>query len=125
MSDDVNAKPIRVAVDVAEPTLRDRLFEAFSKVDEIELVPLDAPAEVRLADASGTATPPTGPELTNREEQVLLIMAEGASNREIADRLGISFHTAKFHVRSIMEKLDATGRVDAVAHAARLGVIHL
>ena len=43
----------------------------------------------------------------------------------IADRLGISVHTAKFHVGSLIDKLDATGRTDAVAHAARLGVINL
>jgi hypothetical protein len=41
----------------------------------------------------------------------------------IARRLGISVHTAKFHVRSLLDKLDAVGRTDAVAHAARLGVI--
>ena len=52
-------------------------------------------------------------------------MAEGASNKAIARRLGISVHTAKFHVGSLLEKLDATGRTDAVAHAARLGVINL
>ena len=45
--------------------------------------------------------------------------------REIARRLGISVHTAKFHVASLLDKLDATGRTDAVTHAARLGVIDL
>jgi DNA-binding NarL/FixJ family response regulator len=56
---------------------------------------------------------------------VLALLAEGASNKMIARRLGISFHTAKFHVHSLIDKLDATGRTDAVAHAARRGVIHL
>ena len=46
-------------------------------------------------------------------------MAEGASNKMIARALGISVHTAKFHVGSVIDKLDATGRTDAVAHAAR------
>jgi hypothetical protein len=50
---------------------------------------------------------------------------EGASNKEIARRLAISVHTAKFHVASILEKLDATGRTDAVAHAVRLGLLML
>ena len=45
--------------------------------------------------------------------------------KAIAKQLGISVHTAKFHVGSILDKLDATGRTDAVAHAARRGVIHL
>ena len=52
-------------------------------------------------------------------------MAEGASNKGIARRLGISVHTAKFHVGSLLDKLDATGRTDAVAQAVRQGVIHL
>jgi DNA-binding CsgD family transcriptional regulator len=63
--------------------------------------------------------------LTPREAEVLALLAEGASNKAIARRLGISVHTAKFHVGSLLAKLDATGRTDAVAHAARLGVLHL
>nr|WP_165445471.1 helix-turn-helix transcriptional regulator [Bradyrhizobium uaiense] len=64
-------------------------------------------------------------ELTPRELDVLALLAEGASNKKIAQRLGISVHTAKFHVGSLLDKLDATGRTDAVAHAARRGVINL
>jgi DNA-binding NarL/FixJ family response regulator len=63
--------------------------------------------------------------LTERERQVLRLMAEGASNKQIARRLGVSVHTAKFHVASILDKLDATGRTDAVAHAVRLGLLLL
>ena len=63
--------------------------------------------------------------LTPRELEVLALMAEGASNKAIARRLGISVHTAKFHVGSLLDKLDATGRTDAVAQAVRQGVIHL
>ena len=63
--------------------------------------------------------------LTTREREVLGLLAEVASNKLIARRLGISVYTAKFHVRSLADKLDATGRTGAVAHAARLGIIHL
>jgi DNA-binding CsgD family transcriptional regulator len=63
--------------------------------------------------------------LTHRELEVLALLAEGASNKTVARRLGISVHTAKFHVGSLIDKLEATGRTDAVAHAARLGVINL
>jgi DNA-binding CsgD family transcriptional regulator len=63
--------------------------------------------------------------LTARELEVLRLVAEGESNKSIARRLGISAHTAKFHVASVLDKLDATGRTDAVAHAARLGIIQL
>lgn len=65
------------------------------------------------------------PMLTARELEVLRLLAEGASNKLIARKLGISFHTAKFHVASIAAKLDATGRTDAVAQAVRLGLILL
>src|SRR5262249_35599347 len=63
--------------------------------------------------------------LTPREVDVLTLLAEGASNKEIARRLEISVHTAKFHVGSLLDKLDATGRTDAVTHAARLGMLRL
>jgi DNA-binding NarL/FixJ family response regulator len=69
--------------------------------------------------------PPRDDLLTARELEVLRLLAEGASNKLIARRLGISFHTAKFHVSSIAAKLDATGRTDAVAQAVRLGLILL
>jgi DNA-binding NarL/FixJ family response regulator len=62
-------------------------------------------------------------ELTEREQQVLQLLAQGASNKVIARRLGITPHTAKFHVASIAAKLGATGRTDAVARAMRLGLV--
>ena len=52
-------------------------------------------------------------------------MADGASNKVIARRLGISFHTAKFHVASILTKLDADTRTEALARAARMGLVML
>jgi DNA-binding NarL/FixJ family response regulator len=59
------------------------------------------------------------PELTVREVEVLQQLMTGASNKEIARRLDISIHTAKFHVASIVSKLGASGRTDAVARALR------
>ncbi len=61
--------------------------------------------------------------LTARELQVLQLLAAGASNKAIARRLGISPHTAKFHVAAIAGKLGASGRTDAVAKAMRLGLV--
>lgn len=63
--------------------------------------------------------------LTPREIEVLQLLAEGLSNRLIGERLGISEHTAKFHVNAILGKLGAQGRTDAVMRAARLGLILL
>jgi len=61
--------------------------------------------------------------LTPREQEVLQRLAEGLSNRMIAQRLEISEHTVKFHVNAILGKLSAQSRTEAVAHAARLGLI--
>jgi DNA-binding NarL/FixJ family response regulator len=60
---------------------------------------------------------------TPRELEVLQLLAAGLSNRDIAARLAISEHTAKFHVNSILSKLGAHGRTEAVVRAARLGLI--
>jgi DNA-binding NarL/FixJ family response regulator len=93
------------------------------------IMPLGLPG---LGDPDAGGSDPRGPSrappddlLTARERDVLRLLAEGASNKEIARRLGISFHTAKFHVASVAAKLDATGRTDAVAQAVRLGLIML
>jgi DNA-binding NarL/FixJ family response regulator len=63
--------------------------------------------------------------LTPREREVLALLADGMSNRRVARRLGVSEHTAKFHVASILAKLDADSRTDAVVRAARLGLLVL
>jgi DNA-binding NarL/FixJ family response regulator len=63
--------------------------------------------------------------LTDREMQVLQLLALGLPNKTIAIELGISEHTAKFHVGSIKAKLDAASRTEAVAQAARRGLLVL
>jgi two-component system, NarL family, response regulator LiaR len=71
------------------------------------------------------AHPPLVEELTERELEVLLLLAQGMPNKEIATQLIISERTAKFHVSSIMSKLGATNRTEAVSLAAQRGMIHL
>jgi DNA-binding NarL/FixJ family response regulator len=63
--------------------------------------------------------------LTPRELEVLSLLAEGLSNKAIAERLGISDHTAKFHVNAILGKLGAGSRSEAIVRAARLGLVVL
>ncbi len=63
--------------------------------------------------------------LTPREHDVLVLLADGVGNREIASRLGISEHTVKFHLSAIFGKLGATTRTDAVRRALRFGLIDL
>jgi DNA-binding NarL/FixJ family response regulator len=84
------------------------------------LVPAD-----RAPEAAAVSTLAPVDLLTFREQQVLKLLAEGLSNKEIATQLDISEHTAKFHVNSILQKLSAQKRVEAVVRAARLGLIEL
>lgn len=71
------------------------------------------------------STSGTGGELTAREREVLALLAEGLPNKAIAARLGISQHTAKFHVASVLSKLGAASRTEAVALGARRGLLML
>ena len=78
-----------------------------------------------LADRSLDGNDSGRARLTPRELEVLAAMADGASNKAIARRLGISYHTAKFHVAAILAKLDADSRTEAVTRAAQLGLVML
>ena len=62
-------------------------------------------------------------QLTEREREVLRLISNGLGNREIAHKLKISGHTAKFHVSSILSKLGAASRAEAVSHGIRRGLI--
>ena len=118
------AQAIRLALDIPDTGLADRLAALLAGVPGLILVPAGESADATIVLPDGSA-PPGGASLTPRELEVLALLAQGASNKMIARQLGISVHTAKFHVGSVIDKLDATGRTDAVAQAARLGVIRL
>jgi DNA-binding CsgD family transcriptional regulator len=117
--------PIRLALDVANATLADRLATLLAGVPGLRLVGAGESADAAVVLPVASQPPDGDIPLTPRELEVLALLAEGASNKAIALQLGISVHTAKFHVSSLLDKLDAVGRTDAVAHAARLGVILL
>jgi DNA-binding CsgD family transcriptional regulator len=117
---------LRLAIDVPDAALAERIASALTEIEGLELVGTDAEADVVVVAASpAVAEGEAEIALTARELEVLALLAEGASNKLIARRLGISTHTAKYHVASLLEKLDAVSRTDAVAHAARIGVLHL
>lgn len=63
--------------------------------------------------------------ITNREREVLRLLAEGVGNKEIAWRLSITEHTVKFHVSSLMSKLNAGSRTEAVTQGIRRGYVAL
>jgi DNA-binding CsgD family transcriptional regulator len=120
------AGPIRLALNIEDKVLADRLAASLAHVPGLQLVSAGEPADVTVAVSHGVSAPADDDvSLTPRELEVLALLAEGMSNKAIARRLGISVHTAKFHVGALIDKFDAIGRTDAVAHAARRGVIQL
>jgi len=104
--------------------LRDRLAAAVEALAGGLLVLDPAFRETVLRPATSGHRSLVEP-LTPRETEVLALLAEGLGNRAIGSRLGISEHTAKFHVNAILGKLDAQTRAEAVAVAARLGLLLL
>jgi len=112
-----------VALKLDDAAMAKRVASALASSPAFRLAAAGEKADLLLT-AAADGTDAEAP-LTPREVEVLTLLAEGASNKAIARRLGISVHTAKFHVGQLLDKLDAAGRTDAVAHAARLGVIHL
>lgn len=103
------------------------------------VLPLSAsPLEIRAALEAAAAgllvlpaqhSEPIGPSiatsLTNREQEVLRLLAEGVGNKQIAWRLNITEHTVKFHVSSLMSKLDAGSRTEVVTQGIRRGYVEL
>lgn len=84
---------------------------------------LDLASRVR-ANSVDTPAQAMG-ELTAREIEVLRMLAEGLGNKQIASRLGVTDHTIKFHISSILGKLGASTRTEAVTMGVRMGLIAL
>jgi DNA-binding CsgD family transcriptional regulator len=120
------AAPVIITIALNNPELSDRLAALLANVAGLRLAARGEASDVAIVPSERVESgPPDDFQLTPRERDVLALLAEGCSNKEIARTLGISVHTAKFHVGSLLDKLDATGRTDAVAHAARRGIIEL
>ncbi len=105
----------------------DDLTEAIRRVHAGEAIIAPTMA-VRLLEEFGTlareapAKPDVG-ELSNREVEVLRLVAHGLANKEIADRLGLSEHTVKTHLRNILDKLHLRSRAHAAAYAVEAGLV--
>jgi DNA-binding NarL/FixJ family response regulator len=116
-------KPIEVAARVLEPggPARTELEAGGTVLLEVHLDAFpDGPARAGASDHEAAVEP-----LTPREREVLELVAEGMSNRAIAERLAISEHTVKFHVGALLGKLSAATRAELVAIALRRGLIML
>ena len=122
---------LRIYLGVSDAAERRRLRELLGRDPEIVFVGEAEEADVVLDDA-GATRPVHGPlgveagaALTVREGEVLRLMAQGLGNKEIAAALGISAHTAKYHVASVLAKLDVHTRTEAVTRGLREGLLPL
>lgn len=124
----------RVFVDAVDQVLAARLvleaaragWQVVARADDADLVlrPVDHhPQPIGAVSGDDDAHDRPLEALTPREHDVLVLLAEGAGNRAIAERLGISDHTVKFHLSAIFGKLGVTTRTAAVRRALRLGWI--
>jgi two-component system nitrate/nitrite response regulator NarL len=82
-------------------------------------------AAALLREAPAAAPPDLVESLTPREAEVLQLLTQGLPNKAIAQRLGISDHTVKFHVNAILGKLGVQSRGEAIVQAVRLGLVAL
>ena len=106
---------------------RDELFRAIRVVSAggSLLEPVVASKLLHHVSSPPSPEPPAWKALTEREMEVLRLLAQGKANKEIASQLVISERTVKFHVSSIMNKLGAGNRTEAVTLAAQGGLIEL
>jgi DNA-binding NarL/FixJ family response regulator len=113
-----------------------RGFRAGAKAYLLKDTPCEEIIEVIHAVCEGQRYLPTGisekladrltlQELSEREQQVLRLLSDGKSNREIAMATGIAESTARFHVSNIMDKLGVNDRTSAVVTALKRGIIQL
>jgi len=130
------APPLRVFLQTTDPALHARLVDEAARAGWT-VVADEGDADVVVRGSAAAATGPRAnpgaraeaenaalvESLTPRELDVLGLLADGAGNRAIAERLGISDHTVKFHLSAIFGKLGVSTRTAAVRRAMRLGWI--
>jgi DNA-binding NarL/FixJ family response regulator len=105
-------------------TTAEQLLAAITAVGQ-RLVVITAELSGQLLSAPPTPDLDPSESLTSRDQEVLQLVAEGLTNKAIAQELSISEHTVKFHINTIMGKLNAQSRTAAVVRATRLGLILL
>jgi DNA-binding NarL/FixJ family response regulator len=129
MAPSASADALRAGVRAALPAdiSPEQLVAALQAVASglVVLHPSHANEALPAGAASSPALDELAESLTRREQEVLQMLAAGLSNKEIAARLNISDHTVKFHVASILGKLGAASRTEAVSLGIRRGLVLL
>jgi len=122
---------IRAFVAVRDPVIRRTLANALKRDHDIVVVPFPEQADVVVdeaavrADARLDGAEDGDGALTRRELSVLRLVAHGLGNKEIASELGISTHTVKYHLASLLAKLGVHTRTEAVTIGLRKGLVPL
>jgi DNA-binding CsgD family transcriptional regulator len=122
---------LRIHLAIGDAEQRRRLAALLRSDPEVILVAEPERAELIVAEGPGGEPTETGgavaasPALTAREMDVLRLMAQGLGNKSIARELAISSHTAKYHVASVLAKLGAHTRAEAVSRGIRRGLVPL
>ena len=115
-------RTLRLALENSPPVI----VGEFNTVADARRAGIEAEAVVQSVAAGGDQEDGVVAEhLTGREIEVLELLAEGLPNKAIAERLGISDQTVKFHIGSIIGKLGAANRTDAVRRGVRRGLVAL
>ncbi|MFY7923868.1 MAG: response regulator transcription factor [Gemmatimonas sp.] len=125
---------LRIFVDVRDPWARRVVRDALSRETTVRFVASASAADVVVGERLEQAALPTdlapststaSQSLTDRERDVLQALSEGMSNGAIAEQLGISRSTVKFHLTALFEKLGVRRRAEAVAAGVRRGDVLL
>jgi DNA-binding NarL/FixJ family response regulator len=123
---------LRVHLALPDPELRRRVAALLRADPDLVLVSDPDVADLVVRPPADTTLVASAPpeihedtDLTPRELEVLSLLAQGLGNRLIARALDISVHTAKYHVASLLAKLGARSRTEAVAQAIRRGLVPL
>lgn len=113
-----------------QPDIASKVFASFSPAPFMQTTPVTLPAISHTPDASTVTTSSTYIDampfvepLTEREQEILSHVAQGASNRQIAERLYVTEGTVKNHMSSILSKLGVRDRTQAVLRAKELGIV--
>ena len=118
MTGDTARGPIRLALNLADAALADRLATLLANVPGLRLARGNETADaVVVLPTNGSPLADRDVPLTPREQEVLALLVEGASNKMIARRLGISESTVRTHLENIYERLQVSSRTAAVNRA--------